>query len=101
VTNIRELTDEEADSLFKTARFISTKLNDHLKPVGFNYGFNEGSYAGQSVEHFHFHIIPRFNSDNLPEFHLFHRHPDTKKNLNMEELEKYVNEYKILMNKDG
>ena len=30
---------------------------------GFNVVSNNGDSAGQSVYHFHFHIIPRFNSD--------------------------------------
>jgi len=32
---------------------------------GFNLGFNNGKAAGQIVDHAHFHIIPRFNEDNL------------------------------------
>ena len=30
---------------------------------GFNVISNNGDPAGQSVYHFHFHIIPRFNND--------------------------------------
>ena len=37
----------------------------HLDPTvtGFNIGINEGEDAGQTVMHFHCHIIPRRNGD--------------------------------------
>lgn len=33
------------------------------KPDGFNVGFNAGSAAGQTVDHLHIHVIPRFAGD--------------------------------------
>ena len=33
-------------------------------PSGYNIGINEGSAAGQSVLHFHVHLIPRFAGDS-------------------------------------
>ncbi|MFC2135649.1 HIT family protein [Bacteroidota bacterium] len=94
VNNIRELSDSEAGSLLKTVKFVSTILNEELKPEAFNYGFNEGEYSGQTVEHLHFHIMPRFKGDKLPEFHLFHRDPKTKRNLSDEELQPFVLEFR-------
>lgn len=32
---------------------------------GFNLNLNNGSVAGQVVDHLHFHIIPRFTNDGL------------------------------------
>ncbi len=94
VTNIRELSENELSSLFNTVKFVSEKLNSALKAKGFNYGFNEEKIAGQSIEHFHFHILPRYTNDKIPEFHLFHRDPKTKKNLEEKELKKFVEEFK-------
>lgn len=94
VNNIRELSDEEATSMFRTVRLVSSKLKRYLNPEGFNYGFNEGEYTGQTIEHLHFHIMPRFLSDNLPEYHLFHR--EIKKNLSEEEIKPSVEEFKRL-----
>jgi diadenosine tetraphosphate (Ap4A) HIT family hydrolase len=34
-----------------------------MDPDGFNIGINAGSAAGQTVDHAHIHVIPRFNGD--------------------------------------
>jgi superfamily II DNA or RNA helicase/diadenosine tetraphosphate (Ap4A) HIT family hydrolase/HKD family nuclease len=38
-------------------------ISERFHPDGFNVGFNENSAAGQSVFHFHLHIIPRYEGD--------------------------------------
>lgn len=98
VENIRDLPEDEFKSLMKTVRFVSKTLKESLNPDAFNYGFNEGSYAGQSVNHLHFNIMPRFKEDSLPEFHLFHRDPKTKRNLSDDELLPLVEELKDFFN---
>ncbi len=94
VTNIRELSKDELSSLINTIQFVSEKLNSNLTSIGFNYGFNEGEFAGQSIKHFHFHILPRYQDDKALKFHLFHRDPKNKKNLDELELKKVVDEFK-------
>lgn len=46
---------------------LRVKLCGALKKVfsveGFNFAWNEGEYAGQSVPHFHLHIVPRKPGD--------------------------------------
>ena len=98
VANIRELTKDELIDLITAVQLVSKKYEEYLKPIGFNYGLNEGQYAGQMVEHFHFHIMPRMDGDKnrLPEHHLFHRDPKTKKNLSSDELKPYVDEMRGL-----
>jgi diadenosine tetraphosphate (Ap4A) HIT family hydrolase len=32
-------------------------------PDGYNIGMNCGAVAGQTVMHFHYHLIPRYNGD--------------------------------------
>ena len=97
-TNIRELSKQEIIDLILAVQLVSSRYAEHLKPVGFNYGFNEGEYAGQTVQHFHFHIIPRLDGDKtrLPEYHLFHRDPKTKHNLTDAEIEPFVEELRRL-----
>jgi len=34
-----------------------------FEPTGFNVGFNVGPVAGQTVDHVHIHVIPRYNGD--------------------------------------
>lgn len=94
VENIRDLKNSERDSLFKTVQKISEIIGKYLKSDGINYGFNEGKCAGQMVSHLHVHILPRFNKDSLPEFHLFHEDPEINIDLNSEELDKLVTEFK-------
>ena len=98
VTNIRELTRNELIDLISAVQLVSQKYNEYLNPIGLNSGFNEGSYAGQMVEHFHFHIMPRTegDKDRLPEYHLFHRDPKTKKDLSIDELGPFIDEMKNL-----
>jgi len=96
VASIRQLSEVETGSLFKTVRIVSQKLNDFLKPAGFNYGLNEGKIAGQTSKHLHFHIIPRYKNDGLPEFHVFHRDPKTKRNLSDEKLRPVIEEFRRL-----
>jgi len=58
-----ETTHEEKISLLdlieRSKEFISKKHN----PDGFNIGSNIGEPAGQTVMHFHYHVIPRYIGD--------------------------------------
>ena len=38
-------------------------LLDRYQPDGFNIGVNDGLAAGQTVEHAHIHLIPRYVGD--------------------------------------
>jgi diadenosine tetraphosphate (Ap4A) HIT family hydrolase len=38
-------------------------LNESLMPAGYNIGVNVGVAAGQTVEHVHVHLIPRYSGD--------------------------------------
>ena len=38
-------------------------ISEQFRPDGFNVGFNENTAAGQTVFHFHLHIIPRYAGD--------------------------------------
>ena len=40
-----------------------TVISERFRPDGFNVGFNERAAAGQTVFHFHLHIIPRYAGD--------------------------------------
>ena len=40
-----------------------TVIRARHAPNGFNVGFNLGTAAGQTVFHFHLHVIPRYSGD--------------------------------------
>ena len=42
---------------------VRDELHSEFKPDGFNVGLNEGTAAGQTVDHAHVHVIPRFEGD--------------------------------------
>lgn len=59
-----QLTAAEMAELLPFIQHALGKLNVRGgAPGAFNYGVNDGPVAGQSVPHFHFHIMPRWQSD--------------------------------------
>lgn len=63
--NIFELDDEGAGRIFTVAKKIARLLKDELNCDGINILQNNGKAAGQTVFHFHLHIIPRFAEDTV------------------------------------
>lgn len=63
--NIYELDDESAAHIFKVAVKIARAMKETLKPDGLNIVQNNGEAAGQTVFHFHMHIIPRYSGDTV------------------------------------
>jgi histidine triad (HIT) family protein len=54
---------EELTQLMKATQLIAGAVKRSMNADGFNVISNNGDSAGQSVYHFHFHIIPRFKRD--------------------------------------
>ena len=46
-----------------TAKLIASRMKKALKADGFNLVQNNGEVAGQTVFHFHMHLIPRYKGD--------------------------------------
>ena len=65
--NIYELPDETAAKVFVLAKKLATKMTEILKCDGFNIVQNNGTVAGQTVFHFHMHLIPRYIGDGTEE----------------------------------
>ena len=61
--NIYELPDEDAADIFVLAKKLATKMTEILHCDGFNIVQNNGEVAGQTVFHFHMHLIPRYEND--------------------------------------
>ncbi|MBC7195023.1 MAG: HIT domain-containing protein, partial [Caldisericia bacterium] len=63
ILKIEELNKEEISDIFEVFNKVKNALEKFLKPDGFNFGINIGEAGGQSIEHIHFHIIPRYKGD--------------------------------------
>lgn len=58
-----DLPDRLKDSLNFRIQDVKNILDNKFHPDGYNIGCNCGKPAGQSIMHFHLHIIPRYNGD--------------------------------------
>lgn len=63
--NIYELPDEIAAKAFVLAKKMASSLTEALQCDGFNVLQNNGTVAGQTVFHFHMHLIPRYEGDEV------------------------------------
>lgn len=63
--NIYDLSDEVAAKVFVLAKKMILKLTEVLKCDGYNIVQNNEEVAGQSVFHFHMHLIPRYQGDEV------------------------------------
>ena len=57
------LTEEEQQELPKMINKAKSIIEEEIKPDGYNIGMNCGATSGQTVMHFHCHVIPRFKGD--------------------------------------
>ncbi|WP_170006645.1 HIT family protein [Bacillus fonticola] len=58
--DVYALPPEVAGQLFSVVPMISNAIKDTYSPIGLNTLNNNGADAGQSVYHFHLHLIPRY-----------------------------------------
>lgn len=61
--NLYELPDETAGKAMILAKKLATGMTKALNCDGFNLVQNNGEVAGQTVFHFHLHLIPRYCND--------------------------------------
>lgn len=62
--NLYELPDETAAHAMVLAKKLAVHMKEKLGCDGLNLVQNNGEVAGQSVMHFHLHLIPRYKDDN-------------------------------------
>ena len=62
--NLCEVPDETAARAFVLAKKIVSYMKDALPCDGYNIIQNNGEAAGQTVPHFHIHLIPRYRDDH-------------------------------------
>ena len=61
--NLYELPDETAEKVLPLAKKLAKQLREKLGCDGLNLVQNNGETAGQTVMHFHMHLIPRYHGD--------------------------------------
>lgn len=63
IKSLLTLRDNEIDTLFELVKKTARIIHKTLKPDGLDMGTNYGRIAGQSVDHLHVHVIPRYEGD--------------------------------------
>jgi diadenosine tetraphosphate (Ap4A) HIT family hydrolase len=58
-----KLTEVEEFAVWRVVRDVRNDIENRLAPQGYNVGINIGFAAGQTVEHAHVHLIPRYRGD--------------------------------------
>lgn len=58
-----ESTEEERKELWEVVEEVKVLIDEKHSPDGYNIGINIGEAAGQTVQHLHIHVIPRYSGD--------------------------------------
>ena len=66
---VLDLPPEATGPLFLAVRAVTGKIASALKPSGFTIGINHGKVSGQTIDHLHIHVIPRFLGDGGTSLH--------------------------------
>lgn len=62
-SNLYELPEDWCSRAFTLAKKVAGQITEKLGCDGFNIVQNNGEAAGQTVPHFHIHLIPRYEND--------------------------------------
>ena len=63
--DLYEIDENVAADAMKLAKKLAIHMTDVLKCDGFNLVQNNHEVAGQTVFHFHMHLVPRYIKDNV------------------------------------
>lgn len=63
--DIYQMDSDTAGKLFALATVVARALKEKLDCQGLNLLQNNGEVAGQTVPHFHLHLIPRYTDDGM------------------------------------
>ena len=58
--DLTEMDGEALGKLMTVAKIVGIRQMERLNAAGFNLVQNNGTAAGQTVPHFHIHVIPRY-----------------------------------------
>lgn len=63
ISNYFDLTIEEQQQMWDIVNKCKSIIQKIYSPDGYNIGINIGELAGQTVQHVHIHLIPRYKGD--------------------------------------
>jgi len=63
VSSLFQLDVDEQSKLFILMNKAKNILDNEFSPDGYNIGINDGVAAGQTIQHLHIHLIPRYKGD--------------------------------------
>ncbi len=63
--NIYGLGDAEASAVFQAAARVARAIREAFSPEGLSVYQANGQAAGQTVRHFHIHLVPRHEGDGM------------------------------------
>jgi len=63
IVSFFDLSEGQIKELYELLRKTKEIVETEFKPDGFNIGINEGTAAGQTQDHLHVHLIPRYKGD--------------------------------------
>ena len=86
--NILEVDDETLAHLIVVTKKLANKIVKNLNANGVNILTNANEIAGQTVMHFHIHIIPRYNLDDKIEINFTDRSDDVNLDLILNQINK-------------
>lgn len=63
IKSFQELTKSEIIHISRLIQGLQKLIVDLFNNTGFNIGINEGLNSGASIDHLHFHIVPRYDNE--------------------------------------
>ncbi len=92
--SLLRMNEQEVEELPSVVKVAMLTIKKAYKSTGFNIVVQDGKDAGASIEHLHFHILPRCKNDipkNIEWAAYFRRQELTRKKLTKYEMKKSVN----------
>ena len=65
--SLLDLTDPEAEALARLVRRVARGIHDAFDVVGLNVFQNNGGASGQTIPHYHVHVMPRYQGEKPDE----------------------------------
>jgi diadenosine tetraphosphate (Ap4A) HIT family hydrolase len=63
VADLFDLDADEQAGLWALVPSVKQALDERHRPTGYNIGINVGVSAGQTIDHVHIHVVPRYDGD--------------------------------------